>query len=131
MTGLWSGEYRYDGGGEAVRFTAILCETDGTIRGTTLEPATFGPLAGLETEYEATVRGDRCGAHVLFTKLYMPCTGLIQPPLLYSGAVDTAFTRIAGRWAFTEALSISGMFSLTRVATRASAAMAQAATGTV
>ena len=130
MNGLWSGEYRYDDGGAPVRFTAVITETDGMVSGTTLEPATFGPLAACETEYEATILGDRCGAHVWFTKRYVASTGILQPPLIYSGAVDAAFTRIAGRWAFTEVLGISGSFSLSRVASRTTAAMLQTATGT-
>ena len=60
MSGLWSGEYRYDHDGMCVRFTAMITETDGKLCGTTLEPATFGPLAGPDSEYEATIRGDRC-----------------------------------------------------------------------
>ena len=59
MSGLWSGEYRYDHDGMCVRFTAMITETDGKLCGTTLEPATFGPLAGPDSEYEATIRGDR------------------------------------------------------------------------
>lgn len=130
MSGIWSGEYRYDGNGRSVRFTATLTETDGNFFGTTLEPATFGPLAGCEAEYEATLRGDRCGPHVWFTKRYVPSTGIVQPSLLYSGSVDDAFTRISGRWAFSERIGISGSFSLSRVTTRTNAAMLQATTAT-
>ena len=130
MSGLWSGEYRYDGRGGSVRFTAVLTETDGNLCGTTLEPATFGPLAGQDAEYEATLRGDRCGPHVLFTKRYVRASGIVQPQLLYSGAVDGAFTRLTGRWAFDEPSGISGSFALSRVSTQTASALFQVAAET-
>jgi len=118
MSGLWSGEYRYDANGECVSFTAMLTETDGGLCGTTLEPATFGPFHGCEFEYEATIRGDRCGQHVLFSKRYVPESGILQPQLIYAGAVNAAFTLFTGRWAFAEHVLATGTFSLSRVATR-------------
>ncbi|MCB9961829.1 MAG: hypothetical protein R3B98_08265 [Hyphomonas sp.] len=127
MSGLWSGEYRYDHDGMCVRFTAMITETDGKLCGTTLEPATFGPLAGPDGEYEATIRGDRCGQHVLFSKRYLDSIGNGQPPLLYSGAVDATFTLINGRWTFAEPALPSGTFSLSRVTTRTCAVIASVA----
>jgi hypothetical protein len=118
MSGLWSGEYRCDDNGECVNFSAMLTETDGKLCGTTLEPATFGPLLGCDFEYEATLRGDRCGQHVWFTKRYRPVDGVRQPQLLYSGAVNASFTLFTGRWTFAEHALASGTFSLVRVTTR-------------
>jgi hypothetical protein len=124
MSGLWSGEFRYDANGECVNFTAMLTEIDGKLCGTTLEPVTFGPLLGYEPEYDATIRGDRCGQHVLLSKRYTPDTGIIQPDLIYCGAVDASFSRFTGRWSFSEDARISGTFSLSRVSTRTGASLA-------
>ncbi|WP_272987314.1 MULTISPECIES: hypothetical protein [Hyphomonas] len=124
MSGLWSGEYRYNANGECVSFTAMLTEIDGKLCGTTLEPVTFGPLLGYEPEYDATIRGDRCGQHVLLSKRYVPETGIIQPDLIYCGAVDASFMLFTGRWSFSEDARITGTFSLSRVASRTGASLA-------
>jgi len=118
MCGLWSGTYRNDRDGTSVCFSAMLTEVDGKLCGTSLEPATFGPLLGCDFEYEATLRGDRCGQHVMLTKRYVPATGILQPEALLVGAVDAAFNRFTGRWAVSEQPQQSGAVSLTRVATR-------------
>ena len=115
LGGLWSGEYRYSGLDVAVPFTAIITEDGGQFRGITLEPATFGPVR--EGEYEASIRGDRVGQHLWFSKLYDPSTGIQQPPLLYSGSVDSSFRLITGRWVLPDETDrIHGTFSLSRVA---------------
>ena len=124
MSGLWSGEFRYDANGECVNFTAMLTEIDGKLCGTTLEPVTFGPMLGYEPEYDATIRGDRCGQHVLFSKRYVASTGIIQPDLIYCGSVDASFSLFTGRWSFSEDARISGTFSLSRVSTRTGASLA-------
>ena len=127
MNGLWSGEYRYSGNDLSVRFTAAISECDGRFSGMTLEEAAFD-LHNEPEEYEATIRGDRCGQHVWFTKLYLPSTGILQPPLIYSGAVDPAFTRVTGRWVLTRDSQIDGSFTLSRVSTGAMAAVLRATT---
>jgi len=124
MSGLWSGEFRYDANGECVSFTAMLTEIDGNICGTTLEPVTFGPMLGYEPEYDATIRGDRCGQHILFSKRYVPSTGIIQPDLIYCGAVDASFSLFTGRWSLSERVRVCGTFSLSRVSTRSGASLA-------
>ena len=124
MSGLWSGEFRYDANGECVNFTAMLTEIDSKLCGTTLEPVTFGPMLGYEPEYDATIRGDRCGQHVLFSKRYVASTGIIQPDLIYCGSVDASFSLFTGRWSFSEDARISGTFSLSRVSTRTGASLA-------
>ncbi|KJS27602.1 MAG: hypothetical protein VR75_02275 [Hyphomonadaceae bacterium BRH_c29] len=118
MCGLWSGTYRNDRDGTCVSFSAMFTEANGQLCGTTLEPATFGPLLGCDFEYEATVRGDRCGQHILLTKRFVPSTGILQPEVFFVGAVDASFTRFTGRWAVSEQVQQSGTFTLTRVATR-------------
>lgn len=119
LGGLWSGEFRYSGQEDAVPFTLAMIEQEGLIRGVTLEPATFG--TNEDEEYEATIRGDRVGQHLWFSKVYASATGLDRAPLLYSGSVDAAFTRITGRWLLPGSEPAHGTFSLTRVATRCAA----------
>lgn len=118
MSGLWSGTFRNDAIGTSVTFSTMLTEVDNNICGTSLEPATFGPMLGSDFEYEATLRGDRCGQHILLTKRYAPSTGPLQGEVIFVGAVDASFTRFSGRWAFAERTQESGTFSLNRVATR-------------
>jgi hypothetical protein len=119
LGGLWSGEFRYSGQDVSVPFTLAMVEQGGLIRGVTLEPATFG--TNQDEEYEATIRGDRVGPHLWFSKIYASVTGIDQPPLLYSGSVDAAFTRITGRWVLPGDTPAHGTFSLSRVATRCAA----------
>jgi hypothetical protein len=118
MCGLWSGTCRNERDGTSFSFSAMLTEVDGKLCGTSLEPATFGPLLGCDFEYEATLRGDRCGQHVMLTKRYVPASGLLQPEVLLVGAVDASFNTFTGRWAVSEQTQQSGTVSLTRVGTR-------------
>lgn len=126
MTGLWSGEYRYDSDDGCVSFTAAITETGKLFRGTTLEEADL-TWSGKAGEYQALIRGDRCGQHVWFTKTYAPSSGIRQLSLLYSGSVNRSFTQVAGRWAVMDTPHIHGSFTLTRVTTRIAATMALAA----
>ena len=125
MNGVWSGEYRYRGLDLSVRFTLLICEAGGKLRGTTLEEALLDPDSGPD-EYEATIRGDRCGQHVLFTKRYVTEAGLLQPPLIYSGAADPSFMNVSGRWAFTDDAYLDGTFRMTRVLTGVAATLMRA-----
>ncbi|MEZ5997922.1 MAG: hypothetical protein R3B98_04450 [Hyphomonas sp.] len=130
MTGFWSGEYRYYGADFVVRFSASLTESGHRLTGTTLEPATFGDTFPLPEEYEAYIKGDRVGQHLWFSKRYDPSSGIAQPPVLYSGAVNPAFTLVTGRWAFPDTSRVHGTFTLTRVETTVAAALRQATTAT-
>ena len=118
MSGLWSCTYSYDGYSATVPFTAAVTENGGEIFGTTLEPTTFGPRH--VSEIEAEIEGRRRGQQVEFTKRYDPASGVVQPPLLYSGEANPDFTEVRGRWRFAGLLNRlrrhpTGTFIMTRV----------------
>ena len=73
LTGLWSGEYWYDGGGQPTPFSAHIIDSLGSITGTTLEPNTFAH-PGL-VELSADISGQRGELSVQFNKLYHPAPG--------------------------------------------------------
>jgi hypothetical protein len=111
LTGLWSGEYWYDGGGQPTPFSAHLVDSLGTITGTTLEPNTFAH-PGL-IELSADISGTRGELSVRFTKLYHAAPGVHRDPIRYSGTVDPNFTMIDGDWRLPQ--GFSGRFVLVRV----------------
>lgn len=118
LTGLWSGEYWYMGGGRPTPFSAHLVDSLGTITGTTLEPNTFAH-PGL-IELSADLSGARGELSVRFTKIYHAAPGVHRDPIFYSGTVDPNFTMIDGDWRFAD--GFSGRFVLVRVSRGAKAA---------
>lgn len=111
LTGLWSGEYWYNGGGRPTPFSAHVVDSLGTITGTTLEPNTFAH-PGL-IELSADINGSRGELSVRFSKLYHPAPGVHHEPILYSGSIDPNFTMIDGEWRIEG--GFSGRFVLVRV----------------
>ena len=119
MSGLWSGTYRYDGQPVGVSFTAAITESEGEIFGTTLEPATFGPDTA--QELEAEISGSRRSLSVDFQKRYDASTGIVQPPLAYTGQANGDFSEVRGTWRFAGSMQgffggPTGTFRMTRVA---------------
>lgn len=111
LTGLWSGEYWYNGGGRPTPFSAHVVDSLGTITGTTLEPNTFAH-PGL-IELSADINGSRGELSVRFSKLYHPAPGVHHAPILYAGSIDPHFTMIDGEWRIEG--GFSGRFVLVRV----------------
>lgn len=118
LTGLWSGEYWYNAGGQPTPFSAHIVDSLGTISGTTLEPNTFAH-PGL-IELSADISGSRGVLSVRFTKLYHAAPGVHRDPIIYSGTVDANFTMIDGEWRLAN--GFSGRFVLVRVSRGAKAA---------
>jgi hypothetical protein len=113
LTGLWSGEYWFAGGGGPTPFSAHLIDNAGNIIGTTLEPNTFAH-PGL-IELGADFYGARGELSVRLTKLYHPAPGVHREPIFYSGIVDPSFTMIDGEWVCGNSLAFTGRFVLVRV----------------
>ena len=68
VSGRWDGTFAYPSGvGPATPFVAELAESAGAISGTVAEPNTMG---GSSDTLHASVRGNRDGAAVDFTKTY-------------------------------------------------------------
>lgn len=118
LTGLWSGEYWFGGGGQPTPFSAHIVDSLGTITGTTLEPNTFAH-PGL-IELSADISGARGELSVRFNKLYHPAPGVHRYPIVYTGTVDANFTMIDGEWRFED--GFAGRFVLVRVSRGAKAA---------
>lgn len=123
LTGLWAGEYRYPGNLRPTPFTAHITETGGSLKGATLEPATFG-APGL-TELSADISGARINLDVRFTKIYHPAPGVHRQPILYTGTTDEKMTSIAGDWRFST--GFFGSFVLVRVSRSVAARSVKAA----
>ena len=117
LTGLWSGEYWYNGGGRPAPFSAHIIDSLGTITGTALGPNAFAH-PGL-AELSADISGARGELSVRFNKLYHPAPGVHRYPIVYSGTVDSNFTMIDGDWRFPD--GFSGRFVLVRVSRGAKA----------
>jgi hypothetical protein len=113
LTGLWSGEYWYDAVAQRTPFTAHFIDADGSLSGTTLEPATFGAGPG---DLSAVINGARGELTVRFTKLYDPAPGVHAHPIFYDGTVDPNFTMIEGGWTLSDGHGrMTGRFVLVRV----------------
>jgi hypothetical protein len=117
MNGLWSGRYFYNFSESAVSFTAWFDDTEGVLSGSTFEDNTFAP--GAPDELAATLTGLRHGNEIEFSKLYDPATGILQPPLMYLGAVNASFTTAKGHWRFASAADHAGHFELSRISSGA------------
>ena len=113
LTGLWSGEYWYDAVAQRTPFTAHIIDADGSLSGTTLEPATFGAGPG---DLSAVINGARGELTVRFTKLYDAAPGVHASPIFYDGTVDPNFTMIEGGWTLSmRGHRETGRFVLVRV----------------
>ncbi|MDP3738307.1 MAG: hypothetical protein Q8R02_13010 [Hyphomonadaceae bacterium] len=128
LTGVWTGEYWYQFGGDRTSFAAHVTDTGGSLSGTTLEPATFG--AGLG-DLSANITGARDGASVDFTKIYDPVPGVHQNPILYSGTVNSDLAVIDGGWVFRDHGTWRGGFQMRRTSPRTKAAAKREATKTI
>lgn len=114
LSGLWSGWYAYDAGGDRVPFTALIEEAGEGFSGTTLEPNTFAPEAGEDLAAEIT--GFRRGDLIDFIKTYLMERHPTAEPISYAGKVDRAFTLIRGEWAIqADWTHVTGDFELSRV----------------
>ncbi|MEM6627500.1 MAG: hypothetical protein AAF719_12415 [Pseudomonadota bacterium] len=126
LTGIWSGKYWYDGGGDSVPFTADIVESSGRFSGTTMEPNTFADI--IYEELSADIAGAREGAKLRFTKVYHPIGGAHQAPIFYEGQFDEALTLISGEWSLRDAYGMhAGQFSLSRAVRGALSASRSAA----
>jgi hypothetical protein len=109
MTGRWLGRYEYPYGPPPVPFEADLIDEAGGLSGAIYEPNTFRPNAG--PELSADITGSRTGAQVVFQKRYRGAPAREWP--FYEGTVNSAFTRIEGRWIFHH-IGLSGRFVMMR-----------------
>jgi hypothetical protein len=110
MSGVWSGEYRYDLGG-GTRFTAWFDDYGGALSGTSLEPNGF--VSDGPEELAAELNGERTGLQMHWIKIYDAASGAHQTPISYEGEADDAFTRVNGIWRLPG--NFHGTFTLTRV----------------
>ncbi len=127
LTGLWSGEYWYDGVARPTPFVAHLVEAGGDLWGTTLEPNHHVPEADME--WSAGLTGVRGDLSVRFTKLYDPAPGVHTFPVFYSGVADPALTMLEGEWSFERPGFARGRFVLVRVSRGAAVTAAERQTG--
>jgi hypothetical protein len=105
LSGVWYGRYSADHGHEDNGFIALLEELDGAVTGTITEPDT--DIGGIR---RATVRGQRDGASLRFTKQYDGAHGWTHA-VTYSGSVDADGTLVMGSWIVE---GITGAFDMTR-----------------
>lgn len=110
LTGPWMGRYSYVTQVlPPVAFNAVLTDEDGAISGETMEPNTFKDLH-MDTLI-AGIIGVREGTMVRWSKNYSDFDG---NRIDYDGLVNPTFTRVEGRWAFSNAPWDHGTFVLIR-----------------
>ena len=111
LTGSWAGRYKYAPGlKEAPQvFSATLEETEGLLRGETIEPNTFAPVA--TDTLVAGLKGSRDGLEVTFRKRY---SDFNSKDIDYSGYLDDSGNRIEGTWHFPAWPWIRGTFTMVR-----------------
>lgn len=114
MNGIWSGKYDYDKADQTVKFVAWFDDTNGVLRGSAVEPNTFGPIE--HDELTADLTGSRDGTAISFAKIYTPDTDVVQPPVHYSGDANHDFTQVRGVWRFARNKDWTGQFALIRLA---------------
>jgi len=112
LTGVWRGEYRYPGGGQApVKFELVLVQDRNTVGGVIKEPNTFGnqPAPFLA----AVCRGkfDAAAGKLTFTKTYDGTAGP-NHDVAYSAALSKDGAKLDGTW---DLGGFSGTFTLSRV----------------
>lgn len=106
LSGSWQGQYHYVWG-KTVSFLAQITETDGSIRGETVEPKADGQFA-FRT---AAVSGECGGTGIHFTKIYEQPSLIYSHPVSYDGQVSDDRKTIIGRWLV---LGVSGTFHMER-----------------
>jgi len=105
LRGHWQGQYD-DETMDPVDFEADLDAVDGTVRGSTTEPDTFGYGYGT---LEANLYGDIYASHqVVLLKTYF---GATDHSVLYIGILDRRGKRIDGHWRVGDS---RGTFWMTR-----------------
>lgn len=110
LTGPWMGRYSYVTQAlPPVAFNAVLSDQDGAISGETMEPNTFKSL-DLDTLI-AGIIGVREGNIVRWSKNY---SDFDSSRIEYDGTVNPTFTRVEGRWSFSDAPWDHGTFVLIR-----------------
>ena len=117
VTGQWDGQFSYPHTLAPDSFSASLFESGGRVGGSVTERALSGAHAG--ECFIATVRGERNGQRVRFTKTYED--GLRAHAVLYAGTLNADGSEIEGEWRI--AGSWSGPFLMIRRA--AGSAVAQ------
>lgn len=105
VSGVWYGRYAADRGDEDNGFIALLEELHGAVTGTITEPDD-----GTSGIRRATVRGQRDGTSLRFTKQY-DGTGGWTHSVRYSGSVDAEGTLVMGSWIVE---GLTGAFDMTR-----------------
>ncbi len=115
LSGVWSGEYWYGGGGGRTPFAANIVDKAGILTGTTIEDA---PRWG---ELSATLAGARTGSDVNFTKVYDQARELRACPIAYSGIANAELDSVEGDWVLMERNPLRGGFRMRRVSPRAEA----------
>jgi len=105
LTGVWYGRYTADLDHQDNGFIALLEELHGTVTGTISEPdETSGGIR------RASVRGQRDGASLSFTKQY-DGTGGWTYSVDYAGNIDADGTLVMGGWVVE---GFTGAFDMTR-----------------
>ncbi|MDX8351914.1 hypothetical protein [Cognatiyoonia sp. IB215182] len=110
ISGHWTGRYEYGLGAEPVPFEAVIAEAAGQLLGDITEPNTFHRDMG--AELTATLMGQRTGHDVYFRKTYDGFDQGDDP--VYEGQLNSAMTRILGRWRFPKSPALSGRFMMVR-----------------
>jgi hypothetical protein len=96
LTGVWHGLYSYPAHLEPVYFVATLIDAGSSLHGMTHE-AVVGQT-GAPLELHATIRGERAGQAVTFTKSYEGGGDSFTSPVRYDGGLNADATEIEGRW---------------------------------
>ena len=109
LTGLWHGLFSYPRRFDPTSFVAILIESRASFSGTTHEPCTTREIPG--GVLYATLRGERAGAAVAFTKAY-DGTGGWTHSVAYDGVFNSDGSEIEGRWRVRD--NWSGKFLMVR-----------------
>ncbi len=110
LSGRWTGRYDYQGALSPVAFEAVLDDQDGHLVGTITEPNSFA--SGQGPHLQASLKGNRLGSSVSFTKYYHGFDQGDDP--IYDGDANAALTRISGQWRFATLPGWCGRFVMVR-----------------
>lgn len=105
----WQGAYSYTDKRPPVPFSLQLQQNQGSIRGRTTEPATFGN--GSSANLYANIAGVVSGSSISFTKTY-DGTGGVSHSVSYSGSISADGRTMSGTWRIG---NLSGPFQATAV----------------